>query len=196
MRTLSPLWSTNPGKKIYPRKVLALICFWIKLDHLSLNLRNKHILFYVFFLSIMISKAKKENQKQKKNYYFRKCGRPQINFLSIFRRYFLFLFSFFCFLFCLFVCFLKLKIYILIHIQLCRRVSNKNIFISQFLETRLLSFWPNNICKSCDLTLVKWEYTWSKITWYVGIGMFYQRKFRAHVLHLRGTTFNKQISNQ
>ena len=54
-------------------------------------------------------------------------------FKSIFRRYSLFfcsLFCFFCsfFLFCLFVRFLKLKIYILILIRLCGRVSDKIFF--------------------------------------------------------------------
>ena len=58
-------------------------------------------------------------------------------FQSIFRRYSLFFFSFFCFFvfllllllfFCLFVCFLKLKIYILIQIRLYGRVSDKKIF--------------------------------------------------------------------
>ena len=52
-------------------------------------------------------------------------------FKSIFRRYSLFFFGFFCFFcllfFFLLVCFLKLKIYILIHILLCGRVSDNKI---------------------------------------------------------------------
>ena len=45
------------------------------------------------------------------------------------------------FLFCFFV-FLKLKIYILIHIRLCRRVSDKKNSPGRFPETRLL-FLPD-----------------------------------------------------
>ena len=59
----------------------------------------------------------------------------KFNFLkSIFRRYSLFFFCFLCllsllFFACLFICcFLKLKMYILIHIRLCGRVSYKKIF--------------------------------------------------------------------
>ena len=66
-------------------------------------------------------------------------------FKSVFRSYSLFFFNFFwffcilpCFFFCLFVCFLKLKIYFLIKIQLCRRVSDKIFSPGQFPETRLL----------------------------------------------------------
>ena len=55
-------------------------------------------------------------------------------FQPIFRRYYFFFFSFYCFFvllffcFCLYVSFLKLKICILVHIQLCGRVSDKNFF--------------------------------------------------------------------
>ena len=84
-------------------------------------------------------------------------------FLSIFQRYYLFFFSFFYF-FCIFVflvfflfvffvfvllllllfaCLfdfylLKLKIYIVIHIRLCRQVSDKKNSPGLFLETKLL----------------------------------------------------------
>ena len=44
---------------------------------------------------------------------------------------FAFLYS--CFCCCLFVCFLKLKVYILIHIRLCVRVSDIEIFTQLFL---------------------------------------------------------------
>ena len=87
-------------------------------------------------------------------------------FLSIFQRYYLFFFSFFYF-FCIFVflvfflfvffvfvlllllllfaCLfdfylLKLKIYIVIHIRLCRQVSDKKNSPGLFLETKLLFF--------------------------------------------------------
>ena len=78
------------------------------------------------------------NSVQKKEYsYFRKCGwpkksspgRPQIYFFNRFSGDILFssfyILVFFCFVFfaCLFF-FLKLRIYILIHIRLCRRVSD------------------------------------------------------------------------
>ena len=54
-------------------------------------------------------------------------------------RYSLFFFSFFCFLsFCF--DFLKLKIYVLIHIRLCGRVSDKKVSPDWFPETRLLFF--------------------------------------------------------
>ena len=52
---------------------------------------------------------------------------------AIFRRYSIFffsflsfLYSFFVFVFFLLICFLKLKMYILIHIRLCGRVSDKS----------------------------------------------------------------------
>ena len=85
-------------------------------------------------------------------------------FLSIFQRYYLFFFSFFYF-FCIFVSLvfflfvffvfvllmllfaclfdfylLKLKIYIVIHIRLCRQVSDKKNSPGLFLETKLLFF--------------------------------------------------------
>ena len=65
-----------------------------------------------------------------------------IDFLTIFSfLLFLLLFLYPCFL-CLFVCFLKSKIYILIHIQQCGRVSDEKISPGQLPETRLL-FWPD-----------------------------------------------------
>ena len=52
---------------------------------------------------------------------------------------FLVSFAFFVFFFC--VC-VKLKIYSLIHIQLCGQVSDKKFSPGRFPETRLLFFWP------------------------------------------------------
>ena len=51
----------------------------------------------------------------------------------------LLLFLYSCFFFCLFVCFLKLKIYLLIHIRLCGWCVWSP---GRSLETRLLFFWP------------------------------------------------------
>ena len=62
----------------------------------------------------------------------------QQHFLSSFL-WFLFVFQYFC----LCVYFFKQKIYILVHIRLCGRVSGKKNFSpGQFPQTRLL-FWPN-----------------------------------------------------
>ena len=50
------------------------------------------------------------------------------------------------FAFCLliFLLFFKInKIFILIQIRLCKRVSDKNFFTSQFPESRITFFWPN-----------------------------------------------------
>ena len=93
-------------------------------------------------------KKNKNKTKQKENYScFRKCGWrekfspgwPQISFFrSIFRRYlfsFLGSFAFFnpCFV-CLFVwCFLKIKMYLLIHIWVIKKLSP-----GRFPRTRLL----------------------------------------------------------
>ena len=63
--------------------------------------------------------------------------------VRFFQRYSLFFFSFFCFLSSCFLFFLKLKIYILIHIRLSGRVSDKKISPGRFPETRLL-FGPTN----------------------------------------------------
>ena len=68
-------------------------------------------------------------------------------FLSILRRYSIFFFSFFRFfyivVFCLFVWFLKIKIYILIHIRLCGQVSDKKNFTRSISGNKTLCFWPN-----------------------------------------------------
>ena len=67
------------------------------------------------------------------------------NILSLF--FFIF-FCFFCilvfllFLFC-FVVFLKLKIYVLIHIRLCGRVSDKKHFHPADFRKQDHFFWPN-----------------------------------------------------
>ena len=79
--------------------------------------------------------------------------------LSIFRSYSLFFFSFFSFFWslfccccCLFVCcFLKLKMYILIHIWLSERVSDKNFFTRPISES-----------KTTFLVLRKWQKIWKK----------------------------------
>ena len=51
--------------------------------------------------------------------------------------------SFAFFILVFFCCFLKLKMYILIHIRLRGRVSEKKIFPGEFPETIGLLFWPN-----------------------------------------------------
>ena len=63
-------------------------------------------------------------------------------------------FSYFCFFFilvfcCLLVCFLKLKIYILIHIRLSRTVSDKKCF-SQPISSNKTPFFRPNVCKFDD----------------------------------------------
>ena len=71
---------------------------------------------------------------------------PKFIFFNRYPRYILFSFlvsfAFFCilivFFFCLFVYFLKLKIYILIHILLCGRVSDIKFSPDRFPETRVL----------------------------------------------------------
>ena len=73
-------------------------------------------------------------------------GRPHIHFLMDFPE----IFSFLCFFFflaflyyCLFfllVCFLKLKIYILKHIRLCGRVSDKYFFTRSFFGNKTTFF--------------------------------------------------------
>ena len=77
-----------------------------------------------------------------------------IFFFNEFSRDILFLLFFFIFvLFCLFAyCFLKLKMYILIHIQLCVHVSDKKIFI-----------WPISGNKTTFFCLRDWfkELTYS-----------------------------------
>ena len=47
-----------------------------------------------------------------------------------------------CFCFCSFVCFLKLKIYILIHVGLCGRVSDKNFFTRPISGNKTTFFGP------------------------------------------------------
>ena len=42
--------------------------------------------------------------------------------------------------FCLFICFLKLKVYILIHIRLCGRVNDKKIF-TRLISGHKATFW-------------------------------------------------------
>ena len=66
-----------------------------------------------------------------------------IDFPQIFSFFLQFLLGFFVYLLCfafffLLVCFLKLKIYILMHSRLCERVSNKIFSLGRFPGTRLL----------------------------------------------------------
>ena len=66
-------------------------------------------------------------------------------FKSNFWRYYLFYISFLCFIWFLFlfVCliFLKLKMYILIHIWLCGQVSDKKIFIQLIFRNKTTFFF-------------------------------------------------------
>ena len=48
----------------------------------------------------------------------------------------------FTFLYSWFLCFLKLKIYILIHIRLCGRVSDKKKFTQSISGNKTTFFWP------------------------------------------------------
>ena len=118
------------------------------------------ITFLIFIIRVLLQLRPK---KTKKNSCFRKCrwreksspGRPQIFFfLSIFRRYSLSFFSFFCFLLllfflfvCLFICcFLKSKMYILIHIRLSGRVSHKKIFTRPISGNKTIFFLVSPCC--------------------------------------------------
>ena len=92
---------------------------------------------------------------QKKCSFFRKCGwrekispwRLQIYFFNRFSRDTLFphlvslAFLYSCFYFCSFVCFLKLKICILMHIRLWGRVSDKKIFTRPICRNKITSFF-------------------------------------------------------
>ena len=65
-------------------------------------------------------------------------GGSRLFFKSIFRRYSLFFFT------CLFV-FLKLKIYILIHIRVCGRVSDKTVFTRPISGSHTTFFGLNTV---------------------------------------------------
>ena len=91
---------------------------------------------------------------KRKTLCYRRCGwqeksspgQPQIYFFKLIsQRFSLFLFSFLCFIlyfcFCPFVCLLKLKIYILIHIWLCRWVSDKKSFTHLICWNKTTLFW-------------------------------------------------------
>ena len=98
---------------------------------------------------------------------------------AIFRRYSIFffsflsfLYSFFVFVFFLLICFLKLKMYILIHIRLCGRVSDKSLPpprpISRNKTTffgLVISIYNFNILNRC---LLKPVLTWSFLNWFIG----------------------------
>ena len=71
---------------------------------------------------------------------FFKINFPKILFSSLV--YFAFFVFFIVFLFCLFVCSLKLKIYILIQIRLCRRVSDKFFFNRPVSMNKTTFFGP------------------------------------------------------
>ena len=90
--------------------------------------------------------------KQKKYSFFQKCRwlekssfRQLKKFFNQFSRDILFFcfVCFFVFFFCLFVCFLKLKKNILIHIWLCRQVSDKKIFNRLISGNKTTFFWPD-----------------------------------------------------
>ena len=67
-------------------------------------------------------------------------------FQSIFQIYYLVFFSFFSFFYYFFVCcFLKLKMYIVIHIQLCGRVSIKEIFTQPIFRNKTTFFCTRNV---------------------------------------------------
>ena len=102
-----------------------------------MNINSCHFLFYTH--CIKYCKPKKStlfsgNAGEEKNlhpgsrkFIFRNRFSWDILFSSLVS------FAFFVFLFfCLFVCFLKLKTYILIHIRLCGRVSDKKNFTRSF----------------------------------------------------------------
>ena len=67
-------------------------------------------------------------------------------FQSIFQIYYLVFFSFFSFFYYFFVCcFLKLKMCIVIHIQLCGRVSIKEIFTQPIFRNKTTFFCTRNV---------------------------------------------------
>ena len=68
----------------------------------------------------------------------------------IFSSFVAFAFSCCCCFFCLFVCFLKLKVYILIHIRLHGRVNDKKFSPGWFPDTRLLFWGLNRILLVCQ----------------------------------------------
>ena len=91
-------------------------------------------------------------------------------FKSIFRKYSFFFFSFFCFFcilaFCFFfllVCFLKLKIYILIHIQLCERVVIKFFHSASFRKQDYFFCLNLNKC-NCIKSFTN---NWLKAEWII-----------------------------
>ena len=77
--------------------------------------------------------------------FHRYCSQQQ-HFLSTVILWFVFFFSFllyFLLLFvCVCVCVLKQKVYILIHIRLCGRVSDKTNFTQPISENKATFFWP------------------------------------------------------
>ena len=61
-------------------------------------------------------------------------------------------------------CFLKLRMYILIHIRLCGQMNDKKFSSGRFPETRLLFFWPEGPKFYVYLTnRVKWSISWDKV---------------------------------
>ena len=78
-------------------------------------------------------------------------------FWSIFQRYSLFFISFFCFFwflfFLLFICFfLNTKMYIVIHIRLCRRVRDKKFSPGWFPETSKTTSFLGPMCSKKHLS--------------------------------------------
>ena len=79
-------------------------------------------------------------------------------------------FAFFGSCFCLFACcFLKLKMYILIHIKLFGQVNNKKIFIWPISGTRLLFFWSEHISVSIVESFIQFIFIVWKVEGYRNI---------------------------
>ena len=133
------------------RKNISPLSIWGIRPHFKLHMETFSLFFRQFYFL-----------RPKKNYAFPEMRvttkiftwRPQIFFFkSVFRRCSLLFFCFFAgfffaffdsFFFCLFVwCFWKSKMYILIHIWLCERVSDKKKFHSANFQKQNSFFWPN-----------------------------------------------------
>ena len=86
---------------------------------------------------------KKSSPWQLQIYFFYLLFRGySLFFLSLFCLFFIPVF-FFSFCFWLFACFLKLKLYILIHIWLWGRVSDKKSLTQPISENKTTFLWPN-----------------------------------------------------
>ena len=179
--TKSSFW-TSFSLLSLPEKYLQC-CFWKRKLHYVIS-----PMFLKFLLQLLQSTLMKRSMTE-----FGSVLGCLVSFA-----FFVFMFWFFFLLFFLLVCFLKLKIYILIYIQLCGWVSNKKFSPGRFPETRLFVYWLNpnkfNCIQIFTNNWLKTELIMNKkiLDMKVCCYLWSTEKFQTSLLEVASVHFNKK----